>query len=34
MWLLQQYNPDVDLADLHAGVKLAMPRVELIGSGG
>jgi membrane-bound lytic murein transglycosylase D len=34
VWLLQQYNPDVDLADLHAGVKLAMPRVELIGSGG
>ena len=34
MWLLQQYNPDVDLADLHAGTKLAMPRVELIGSGG
>ncbi len=34
MWLLQQYNPDVDLAELHAGVKLAMPRVELIGSGG
>ena len=34
MWLLQQYNPDVDLADLHAGVRLAMPRVELIGSGG
>jgi membrane-bound lytic murein transglycosylase D len=34
VWLLQQYNPDVDLADLHAGVRLAMPRVELIGSGG
>jgi membrane-bound lytic murein transglycosylase D len=34
MWLLQQYNPDVDLADLHTGVKLTLPRVEQVGSGG
>jgi membrane-bound lytic murein transglycosylase D len=34
LWLLQQYNPDVDLAQLHPGVQLAMPRVEQVGSGG
>jgi membrane-bound lytic murein transglycosylase D len=34
MWLLQQYNPDVDLADLHTGVKLTMPRVEQVTNGG
>jgi len=34
MWLVQQYNPDVDLADLHAGTQIVMPRVEEVGSGG
>jgi len=34
MWLLQQYNPDVNLADLHPGVQLAIPRVEQVGNGG
>jgi peptidoglycan lytic transglycosylase D len=34
MWLVQQYNPDVDLADLHAGTQIVMPRVEQVGSGG
>jgi membrane-bound lytic murein transglycosylase D len=34
LWLLQQYNPDVDLATLHPGVQLAMPRVEQVDSGG
>jgi membrane-bound lytic murein transglycosylase D len=34
MWLLQQYNPDVNLAELHAGVQLAIPRVEQVGNGG
>jgi membrane-bound lytic murein transglycosylase D len=34
VWLLQQYNPDVDLTQLHAGVQLVMPRVEEIESGG
>lgn len=28
IWLLQQYNPDVDLADLHPGTQVVMPRVE------
>jgi membrane-bound lytic murein transglycosylase D len=34
MWLLQQYNPDVNLAELHTGVQLAIPRVEQVGNGG
>jgi membrane-bound lytic murein transglycosylase D len=34
MWLLQQYNPDVNLAELHAGVQLAIPRVEQVSNGG
>ena len=34
MWLVQQYNPDVDLADLRAGTQIVMPRVEDVGSGG
>jgi LysM repeat protein len=34
MWLVQQYNPDVDLADLHPGTQIVMPRVEEVGSGG
>ena len=34
LWLLQQYNPDVDLAELHPGVQLAIPRVEQVGNGG
>ncbi len=28
IWLLQQYNPDVDLADLKPGTQIVMPRVE------
>jgi membrane-bound lytic murein transglycosylase D len=34
MWLVQQYNPDVDLAELRAGTQIVMPRVEEVGSGG
>jgi len=34
IWLVQQYNPDVDLADLHPGTQIVMPRVEEVGSGG
>ena len=29
-WLLQQYNPDVDFADLRAGVELVIPKVEVL----
>jgi membrane-bound lytic murein transglycosylase D len=34
LWLVQQYNPDVDLADLRAGTQIVMPRVEEVGGGG
>jgi peptidoglycan lytic transglycosylase D len=34
VWLLQQYNPDMDLADLHPGTQIVMPRVEEVASGG
>ena len=26
-WLLQQYNPDVDFADLRPGTQIMVPRV-------
>jgi len=28
VWLLQQYNPDVDFSDLKAGVQIVVPKVE------
>ncbi|HSY05522.1 MAG TPA: transglycosylase SLT domain-containing protein [Steroidobacteraceae bacterium] len=34
LWLLQQYNPDLDLAELRPGTQIVMPRVEEVGSGG
>lgn len=34
LWLLQQYNPDLDLAELRAGTQIVMPRVQDVGSGG
>jgi len=34
VWLLQQYNPDMDLADLHPGTQIVMPRVQEVSSGG
>jgi membrane-bound lytic murein transglycosylase D len=34
LWLLQQYNPDLDLTALRAGTQIVVPRVEEIGSGG
>jgi len=30
IWLVQQYNPDVDLADLRPGTQIVMPRVEAV----
>jgi LysM repeat protein len=33
IWLLQQYNPDVDLADLRPGTQIVMPRVENVIAG-
>jgi membrane-bound lytic murein transglycosylase D len=34
LWLLQQYNPDLDLTSLRTGTQIVMPRVEEVGSGG
>jgi membrane-bound lytic murein transglycosylase D len=34
MWLVQQYNPDADLANIRAGTQIVMPKVEDVGSGG
>ena len=34
VWLLQQYNPDLDLAELHPGTQIVMPRVEAVVSNG
>ncbi|MBV9696137.1 MAG: LysM peptidoglycan-binding domain-containing protein, partial [Gammaproteobacteria bacterium] len=33
-WLLQQYNPSVDFADLHPGTQIVVPRVEEVGGTG
>jgi LysM repeat protein len=33
IWLLQQYNPDVDLADLRPGTQIVIPRVEAVVAG-
>src|SRR6185503_17780042 len=30
IWLLRQYNPDTDLADLRPGTQVVMPRVEVL----
>jgi hypothetical protein len=27
VWLLQQYNPDVDFADLRPGTQIVLPRI-------
>ena len=34
LWLLQQYNPDVDFADLRPGTQIVMPRVEDVAGNG
>jgi len=34
LWLLQQYNPDLDLAEVRAGTQIVLPRVEEVASGG
>ena len=28
VWLLQQYNPDLDFGDLHPGTQVSLPKVE------
>jgi membrane-bound lytic murein transglycosylase D len=34
VWLIQQYNPDLDLAELHPGTQIVMPRVEPVVANG
>jgi len=34
LWLLLQYNPDLDPAGLRAGTQIVIPRVEEVGNGG
>ena len=34
IWLLRQYNPDLDLAELRPGTQVVMPRVEEVAAGG
>jgi membrane-bound lytic murein transglycosylase D len=34
LWLLRQYNPDTDFADLRPGTQLAVPRIEEVSAGG
>ncbi len=35
VWLIQQYNPDLDLSELHPGTQIVMPRVEpVVANGG
>lgn len=34
VWLLQQYNPDLDFADLRPGTQIVMPRVEAVVANG
>jgi len=34
MWLLRQYNPDTDFADLRPGTQLVVPRIEDVSAGG
>ena len=34
LWLLRQYNPDTDFADLRPGTQLVVPRIENVSAGG
>lgn len=34
VWLLQQYNPDVDLSEMRAGTQIVVPRVEEVTTAG
>jgi membrane-bound lytic murein transglycosylase D len=34
LWLLQQYNPEVDFADLRPGTQIVMPRVQEVAGNG
>jgi membrane-bound lytic murein transglycosylase D len=34
LWLLQQYNPDLDLSELHPGTQVVVPKVEEVSASG
>lgn len=34
VWLLQQYNPDVDIGEMRAGVEIVVPKVEEVTANG
>ena len=34
LWLLREYNPDTDFADLRPGTQLVVPRIEQVAAGG
>jgi membrane-bound lytic murein transglycosylase D len=34
LWLLQQYNPDLDLAEMRPGTQIVVPRIEEVSSAG
>ncbi len=34
LWLLREYNPDTDFADLRPGTQLVVPRIEDVSAGG
>ena len=34
LWLLREYNPDTDFADLRPGTQLVVPRIENVSAGG
>ena len=34
VWLLQQYNPDVDIGEMRPGVEIVVPKVEEVSANG
>jgi len=34
LWLLQQYNPDLDLAEMRPGTQIVVPKIEVVSSAG
>jgi LysM repeat protein len=34
LWLLQQYNPDLDLSEMHPGTQIVVPRIEEVSAAG
>jgi membrane-bound lytic murein transglycosylase D len=34
LWLLQQYNPDLDLSEMHPGTQIVVPKIEEVSASG